>query len=319
MEDLRHTAYAYYEAGKKHLQEPVKLFFEEMESNGDEKVRFEKFNRYMKTVDCAQFGTKYFFDLLRGDKNSRGDEEEFLSYGDVVTLLYIINSGRPFCEKCKGFVQGTYFTCVQCFEAESDYSFNVCPSCFYAGSYHHCHKEFMDPFVLLRLKKKQIQSKESTLGHTKAQPMASNPGIPSSQTAKIKPNSSKAVVVKPNPQHKTVQPSASNPIISSSQKAETKSTSSKAIVAVPNPQRKTVQPSASNLVISSSQTAETEPSSLKAIMAAPNPPRKTVQPRASNRRISSSQTVETEPNSSKAIVVTPNPQREAVSSHLLLN
>ncbi|GMN64989.1 hypothetical protein TIFTF001_034059 [Ficus carica] len=191
MEDLRHTAYAYYEAGKEQLEETVKLFFEEMERDGDEKVWFEEFNSYMKTVDCAQFGTKDFFDLLRGDK------KEYLKYGDVVTLLYIIHSGRPFCEKCKGFVQGTYFTCVQCFEAESDYSFNVCPSCFYAGIYHHCHKEFMDPFVLLRLKKKQDHCKESTLGHTK--PMASNPGISSSKTAETEPSSSKAIVAAPNP------------------------------------------------------------------------------------------------------------------------
>ena len=151
MEDLRHTAYACHEAAKEELDEAINAFFDEMDTNRDKRISFDEFKRYMKTVDCERYGSKrHFFDKLTRHNN------DYLEYCDVVMLLYIVNCGRPFCQECERFIEGLYFTCVQCFEKEGDYAFNFCPSCYYINKNHdHCHKEFMDPISLLRLKKKK--------------------------------------------------------------------------------------------------------------------------------------------------------------------
>ncbi|KAF4351611.1 hypothetical protein F8388_003264 [Cannabis sativa] len=156
MDDLHDTATAYYDLLKHETKLAIKAFCEEMETKVPDKISFEEFSKYMNIVGFSQFGSKKFFDQLR----RRG--RDHLIFADIITLLYIIESGRPFCQgtNCENnFIPGMYFTCVKCFfENNCDYFFNVCPKCFYNGHYKHCHKEFLDPIVMLRLKTKQDQS-----------------------------------------------------------------------------------------------------------------------------------------------------------------
>ncbi|PON40286.1 Calcium-binding EF-hand family protein [Parasponia andersonii] len=203
MDGLRETAYAYYEVIDDNTKQAIKDFSEQMETKKlPNKIMFKEFSAYMKAIGFAQFSSKEFFDELRAS------ERDHLVYADIITLLYFIQSGRPFCNHCKKFIKGTYFTCVKCFEKEGDYSFNVCPSCYRTNNYNHDHKEFLDPTVMLRLKIKQELTRQSSandiINYNKLQPRGSNTSKSSSHHAQSSPSSSNAIVVH-NPQRKTVK------------------------------------------------------------------------------------------------------------------
>ncbi|XP_060959838.1 uncharacterized protein LOC115722665 [Cannabis sativa] len=158
MDDLRDTAYAYYEHFNHETQKSIQTFSEQMETKSlPNKIKFREFSAYMKDIGFPQFGSKNFFDQLKRGK------KDHLIYADVITLLYIIESGRPFCNglDCKNkFIVGLYFTCVECFfKNDCNYIFNVCPDCFRTKSYDHSHEVFLDPIVMLRLKTKLDKSK----------------------------------------------------------------------------------------------------------------------------------------------------------------
>lgn len=128
-----------------------------MDENGDEKISFEEFKSHMKSAGMEKYGSdRDFFDKL-----TLGNRD-YLEYCDVVVLLYIVNGGRPFCDKCSYFIHGTFFTCVLCFERERDYLYNLCTSCYAKKSHGHCHKEFVDPVTLLRLKAKRDSAEQGT-------------------------------------------------------------------------------------------------------------------------------------------------------------
>ncbi|PON94866.1 Calcium-binding EF-hand family protein [Trema orientale] len=205
MDDLRETAFAYYDVIDDNTKQAIKAFSEQMETEKlPNKIMFKEFSAYMKTIGFAQFSSKEFFDELRASKR------DHLVYADIITLLYFIQSGRPFCRgyNCKDFIKGMYFTCVKCFEKEGDYSFNVCPSCYRAKNYNHGHEEFLDPTVMLRLKIKQELTRQSSvndiINYNKLQPSGSNTSKSSSHHAQSSPSSSNAIVVH-NPQRKTVK------------------------------------------------------------------------------------------------------------------
>lgn len=159
MEDLRHTAYAYLKATK-HDEAKVVDFFNEMDENRDDRISLREFKTYMTKIS-SDHGSKYGSDEEFFRKLTRGGRD-YWEYCDVVTFLYIVNSGRPFCNECRNFIDGSFFTCVQCFDRHGDYNYNFCPSCYCIVSgkklgHGHCHKEFMDPVSLLRLKAKREQ------------------------------------------------------------------------------------------------------------------------------------------------------------------
>ncbi|KAF3457815.1 hypothetical protein FNV43_RR02475 [Rhamnella rubrinervis] len=75
---------------------------------------------------------------------------------DVITLLYIIWSGRPVCDGCGDLVTGVYFTCRTCFNCPGE-TFNVCPHCRQSGKFDHHHNDFVDNFNLLHVKREQLK------------------------------------------------------------------------------------------------------------------------------------------------------------------
>lgn len=151
MEELRQTAFAYYKDAPEQIRRWVDEFFLEMDHDEDDRVSLHEFLTYMEMhEDCTHLSNPRFFDELKKE----GSEE--LDFLDVVTLFYIVYSGKPFCNgDCKKFVKGVYFTCVKCFDHASDAAntFNVCTACYLDGKYVHGHKKFLDNFLLLQTKR----------------------------------------------------------------------------------------------------------------------------------------------------------------------
>ncbi|XP_062104442.1 uncharacterized protein LOC133815644 [Humulus lupulus] len=208
MDDLRVTATAYHEFLRHETKLAIKAFAEEMETKEfRDKIKFDDFSKYMSTIGFPHFGSQKFFDQLRRE------DRDHLVYADIVTLLYIIQSGRPFCQgkDCannKLIITGVYFTCVKCFLQHCDYHFNVCPNCFYNERYEHPHKEFLDPMVMLRLKAKQDQSNgvnnnnttycsdknmNKASGSTSSAASSSNAIVPNKPQPKTKNNTDRAL------------------------------------------------------------------------------------------------------------------------------
>ncbi|KAL5542388.1 hypothetical protein UlMin_010098 [Ulmus minor] len=157
MEELRQMALAYNSAATQEIKDLVQEFYKEMDPEGNGHVKFKEFSAYMEMNGCENLSSDEFFDLLKHP----GDEG--LSRDNVITLFYIINSKRPVCggEKCGKFVTGMYFTCVKCFDGSGS-TFSVCPYCFDAKQYKHVHKEFLDPMVILHLKRELAINKKSS-------------------------------------------------------------------------------------------------------------------------------------------------------------
>ncbi|PON40283.1 Parvalbumin [Parasponia andersonii] len=165
MEDLRQTALAYYKAATNEIRHVIEEVFKEMDPNDNDYVRFEEFSAYMKTVGCESMSSEEFYDELKQCGNDK------LFFDDIITLVYIIQSKRPFCGgKCKKFVKGMYFTCVKClddFDHDYDHdhdhegsTFSVCAQCFADKNFEHRHEEFLDPIVLLHLTRMEALSKQ---------------------------------------------------------------------------------------------------------------------------------------------------------------
>ncbi|XP_030478668.1 uncharacterized protein LOC115695736 [Cannabis sativa] len=155
MEDLRQTALAYYMGATDDIRHVVDEFFEEMDPNDNGYVKFKEFSAYMETMGCCNMSSEEFYEELKQSGN------DGLFADDIITLFYIIHSGRPFCGgKCKKFVKGLYFTCLKCFDDETSgsTSFSVCSQCYADRHFEHLHQEFLDPIVLLNLKRMEALS-----------------------------------------------------------------------------------------------------------------------------------------------------------------
>ncbi|KAL5542391.1 hypothetical protein UlMin_010101 [Ulmus minor] len=189
MEELRQMGLTYYSAATQEIKDIVAEFNKEMDPKNNGYVKFKEFSAYMETIGCQHLSSDEFFDLL---KQPRYEE---LYTDDVITLFYIINSKRPFCGgKCRKFVTGMYFTCVKCFDGSGS-TFSVCPQCFVGEQYKHEHKEFLDPMVIIHLKRElainQPQYERST-SSTATVVKNSLPASPasSSSSSKDKPDPS---------------------------------------------------------------------------------------------------------------------------------
>ena len=155
MEELRQMALAYHAASDEEARELMAEFFNAMDPDRKGYVRFEEFTEYMRLLGHARMSSENFFDELK-ENSSPAARVEHLEAVEVLTLYYIIKSGRPFCDgHCGSFIKGNYFTCLKCLDNHGTCSFNVCPQCVVGRAYVHDydHTEFVDPFALLHSRK----------------------------------------------------------------------------------------------------------------------------------------------------------------------
>ncbi|KAK2968670.1 hypothetical protein RJ640_001573 [Escallonia rubra] len=114
-----------------------------MDGDGNGKIDKHEFVTFMSTQEgYSRVGDPHFFNRLDTDGNKT------LDFAEVMTLLYIVKSGRPFCKRCSDFINDVYFT----------------------HDFYHHHKNgtsrFLDNYTLLRVKKNQdtnqLKSQPST-------------------------------------------------------------------------------------------------------------------------------------------------------------
>ncbi|XP_047957650.1 uncharacterized protein LOC125203335 [Salvia hispanica] len=148
MEELGEITKAHYRAGSQRVKDLAYDFFKSMDTDGDDQVDRSEFLAFMRQQGCYPYmQNPSFFNKL--DVDGSGTLEFF----EVMTLYYIMKSGRPFCDMCGQFITGIFFSCVQCFKNPQT-SYNLCLDC-YSGEKkcnhtHNGRSQFLDNFVFLQ-------------------------------------------------------------------------------------------------------------------------------------------------------------------------
>ncbi|XP_057774765.1 uncharacterized protein LOC130993745 [Salvia miltiorrhiza] len=146
MEELREIARAHYRAGSPQVQALAYEFYQSMDTDGDGRVDLSEFLAFMRQEGYSYMQNSNFFDELDLDGNGT------LDFSEVMTLYYIIKSGRPFCDCCGKFIPGIFFSCAECFKNPKT-SFDLCRDCYHAARCDHHHggrAQFLDNHTLLQ-------------------------------------------------------------------------------------------------------------------------------------------------------------------------
>ncbi|XP_047955572.1 uncharacterized protein LOC125201479 [Salvia hispanica] len=149
MEELREVAKAHYHSSPPHVQALAHKFYRSMDSDGDGRVDVSEFLDFMRHEGYSCMENPCFFDDLDVDRNGT------LDFFEVMTLYYIIKSGRPFCDCCDKFIPGLFFSCVECYKNGRS-SFDLCRDCYGKGRCDHNHGgrvHFLDNHTLLQAMK----------------------------------------------------------------------------------------------------------------------------------------------------------------------
>ncbi|KAI5574828.1 hypothetical protein BDE02_10G170800 [Populus trichocarpa] len=146
MDELHKIAKAYYETANSENKDLGHRLFKRMDVDGDGQISLHEFLAFLKNEGRGEMASPSFFKEL--NKNGTGR----LDLMEAMTLCYIIESGRKFCNGCGEFMKGIFLSCMECFDHE-DRSFNLCCACFEQGRYVHSHKKFLDNYVLLETKR----------------------------------------------------------------------------------------------------------------------------------------------------------------------
>ncbi|XP_024196488.1 uncharacterized protein LOC112199748 [Rosa chinensis] len=146
MQEIHNAALAYYHNLSDELKQKASEKFKEMDSNDNGTISIKEFRRSLGSSEI-----KRCFKLL--DKTGDGK----LDFNEFITLYYLVESGRGvFCDghgcKASPFLNGLYFTCVECFHNNEAATFDLCTSCYRDGKYVHNHASFLDNYVFLRSK-----------------------------------------------------------------------------------------------------------------------------------------------------------------------
>ncbi|KAK6161110.1 hypothetical protein DH2020_004491 [Rehmannia glutinosa] len=163
MEELRGIAKSHYRAGSPEVQALAHKFFKSLDTDGDGRVDLPEFLSFMRQEGYAQMRNPYFFKELDRDGNGT------LDFWEVMTLYYIIKSGRPFCDWCGNFIPGIFFSCVECFKRPES-SFSLCRDCYRSEKCSHNHygkTQFLDNYTLLEAQKDSALAQATGVNQTK--------------------------------------------------------------------------------------------------------------------------------------------------------
>jgi hypothetical protein len=156
MDDLHKIARAYHTTANEESKLQGKIFFERMDHDGSGGITIQEYLAYMKRKRYTKMANRPFFDYLNKSRTGK------LDFMEVMTLFYIIKSGRKICDGCGGLLKGTFFSCTDCF-ANDDESFNLCSKCFTERKYVHPHKHFLDNYIILESMKVKLEEKEKKI------------------------------------------------------------------------------------------------------------------------------------------------------------
>ncbi|WOH15754.1 hypothetical protein DCAR_0935298 [Daucus carota subsp. sativus] len=137
-----------------------------------------EFMQFLRVQGYKDYADHKLFQILDIDKS------EGLDFWEVMTLYYIIKSGRPFCWSCQKFITAVYFVCVNCFE-KSAAPVYLCPGCYEACKYRHSHgplpPQFLDNYTILEAHRVSSLAKSPSIANMSALPPATTAYSSSSQ------------------------------------------------------------------------------------------------------------------------------------------
>ncbi|XP_065859060.1 uncharacterized protein [Euphorbia lathyris] len=152
MEEITKIARAYYANLSDKQKQSATDLFKTLDKDGDGKISFEEYEQYVKKKFKSISSTQFFKKL---DK----DEDGTLDFEEFITVQYLYTTERVyFCDGCKVFLDGTYFTCVHCFNNVSGNTYDLCCDC-YGSRIHHQHSVFLDNYTLLHAIRNKNQRK----------------------------------------------------------------------------------------------------------------------------------------------------------------
>ena len=160
MGEMHKIARSYYTTATEESKLQGRRFFNSMDHDGSRRITIQEYLSFMKRKGYTKMANRPFFDYLNG---SRTGELDFM---EVMTLFYIIKSGRKICDGCGGLLKGTFFSCTDCFH-DDDESFNLCSTCFTESKYVHPHKHFLDNYILLENMKLTLVEMEQEIRQMK--------------------------------------------------------------------------------------------------------------------------------------------------------
>ncbi|XP_063941638.1 uncharacterized protein LOC108202421 isoform X4 [Daucus carota subsp. sativus] len=108
MANLRQFVITQYQAAPRQVKNMAQQFFNAMDRDGNKSVDYSEFKFFLVSEGLEYYAGRNLFMMLDGDGN-RG-----LDFWEVMTLYYIIKSGRPFCFSCDIFLSGVYQVCNMC-------------------------------------------------------------------------------------------------------------------------------------------------------------------------------------------------------------
>ncbi|KAI7747603.1 hypothetical protein M8C21_019119 [Ambrosia artemisiifolia] len=158
----------YYQASTDNLQKLARDFFSAMDHDGDGKIDLNEFMEFMKEEGYSQMTNPFIFNQLDLDGNGT------LDFVEVMTVYYIIKSGRPFCDFCKKFIASTYLTCVACLEDPNSQPFYLCLDCYIMQKCDHTHNNlsrFVDNYSLLEAMTKLKFGNELRSSDSRSRPL----------------------------------------------------------------------------------------------------------------------------------------------------
>ncbi|OMO95240.1 Calcium-binding EF-hand [Corchorus capsularis] len=163
MDEIREAALAYYANLPESMKQQAWSFFRSLDRNGDGKIDVQEYTIALNRMGITWMNNLGFFKELDRDGNGT------LDFDEVITLFYLKESGRSyFCDGCRAFLKGVYFTCLTCFNSgpATCSSFDLCCSCYRNNNFNHHHHatSFVDNYVLL----------QSIWRHKTVSPMVSN-------------------------------------------------------------------------------------------------------------------------------------------------
>ena len=150
MEELHMAASAYYGNASDELRQLATEFFNSMDTDGDGEVSFNEFVQFLVQIGYHWVDPNLFRSL---DRNGDG----LLDFFEVLTCYYILKTRGVWCDCCKAYLMGLYFTCVACFDNAriTGQTYDLCSMCYEARRHqqqHPHHNYFLDSHVLLRAK-----------------------------------------------------------------------------------------------------------------------------------------------------------------------
>ncbi|KAK9182494.1 hypothetical protein WN944_025639 [Citrus x changshan-huyou] len=158
MEALSKVALAYYNSGTDEERRLFNLFFLSMDQDGNRRVSYREFSNFMSLeAHDDNMRTRDFFNQLDIDRSGG------LDFKEVLTLYYILKSGRPICGQCKIFITNEYFTCMSCFEPQTA-AYSICLECFCdKGRHDHNHgrSHFVDNFSSISMNQRSRSESSS--------------------------------------------------------------------------------------------------------------------------------------------------------------